>query len=550
MVTYRNGSITNYFTKSTLPLQRKRPLEEDSPQESPESHHRTSPLSSLNDDQRGQNQSDALQVASQSSCQSLKDGAEKKSSQPLSSSQHTLPTRTASTPGSDDYSISECSQSQLSVSPQADKGKESIRQPVLVTPSRVASHIYAGDDPLYDVPPSTDNETMSRSHAMPSSQPLLTSSQRVVRNGETMIRNSDDESDASLEDIDELLERSKPSERAPANEDSQLPSPDGEGIHEAKRSTRSTARARAVPHMLLSAETENPKKYKFSLDALAKHKKRDEASEDEVARAKLMLKSYDQRKASAGEKQGVINTNLIESLLADHGDEDDIGRLKSAIQRTEALQHGKSWSFFDHEAHTLRSYDSDFPTVEDERIRRLFGKIVPRQQAFLTGFAGEYALKDGLPEEVLLWTMDALCVESRDDLRYSYTSTLSHATRHLTPLLTPDYLDAQFQKLGATTSAIDLEKLIVPHSSFSQSVETTTHPGLLSFLTLLANVAGDLVSESRVHLLGILCRLALDCSVVKDCHAISALGEAFASLVDSIPEDYLIHDVSEAFRDY
>ena len=548
MVASKNGSITNYFKKSAQSLQRKRPFQDDASQESQESPRRTSPLSISSDDRYGRNKNSAFEVPCQPSPQDPRDGKWGESGHPLSSSQHTLPTRTVSTSDSNDHSISDRSQSQLSVSSPVDEGTKSIRQPPLSTPDQAATHNHASGDLHYKVPQAINHEIISKSPAMSSSQPLLTSSQRVVRNGETVIRNSDDESDASLEDIDELLELSRPSGRSPADEGSQLPSPDDEGLQQAKRSTRSTARAREPSQIYPSAEIERPKKFKISLDTLANHKKRDEASENEIARARLMLESYDQRKASTGENR-VINANLIESLLTDHGEDDNIGRLKNAIQRTEALQHGKSWSFFDHSAHTLRSCDSSFPTVADERMQRLFGNTITRQQAFLSGYAGEYASKDGLPEEVLLWTMDALCLESRDDLRYSYTSTLSYAASHLAVLLTPDYLDAQFQKLGATRSAIDLQKPVIPHSTFSQRVQTTSHPGLLSFLTLLANVAGDLASESRVHLLCLLCRLALDCSVIKDCHVVSPIGEAFANLVDSIPEAYLIQEVGKAKGD-
>lgn len=546
MAMSKTAPITNYFKRLNQSFQRKRPFPDDESEESRESSRRKSPIHEFNDNQDAHRSSDASQPSSQPSRQSLADKSPQSSPQDSPPFRQKLPARTISSPNSNKYGKPEPHQPQSRglASPCIDKDTILTRQPDFATPAPGAAGTPSSKDKLHETPTIAPNKATTHYHSMTSSQPTLPSSQRIVRNGETMIRNSDDESDASLKDIDELFDGGRQSPEA----NSQLPSPDDEGSHRPKRTTRGIRPARKSHSQLPSGLPVMPKKHKFSLEALVKQKKKDEASKDEIARAESMLESYDQRKGSTGRGKGLLDTSLIDSVMKDHGDEDDIGKLKSAIQRTEALQHAKSWSFFDDDAEDTTSQVSEFPVVQDERLERLFGEPLPRQQAFLSGYAGEFATKRDLPEEILLWIMDALCMESRDDLRYSYASTLRHATEQLTPLLTPNYMDVLFQKLGAAATALNFETLIVPHATISQSVEATHRPGLLSLLAVLGSAAGDLSAESRVHLLNTLCRLTLDRSIVKSCHAIGVIEEAIASLIESLPEEDLQHEVGNTPR--
>ena len=437
---------------------------------------------------------------------------------------------------------------------QSNGFREPEELPLQQAHSVVSSCIPDGTSPpdprrispiLYPPTQLTPNESASFDSCPTNSQPFLTSSRRIVKNGEAMVRNSDDESDTSLEDLDDLLGEGRPSGRSSPKTSRELSSPDDEMIHEKKHTTRGATRAKKKSLQSPYVHPVLPKKYKFSLETLLKHKDQDEASKNEFARAKSMLHTYEQDRASANQKNGVFDTGLIDSVMREHGDADDVSKLKSAIQRTEALEYGKSWSFFDDKITPPSTQGpDDFPVMQDVRLHQLFGEELPRQQAFLSGFAGEYAMKKGLPEEFLLWLMDTICVESRDDLRHSYTSTLTRATEYIAPLLTIEYIDVLFQKLGATTAAIDSNAPIIPHAAFPQSHETATRPGLLSVLSIIGSIADYLIAESRAKLLNTLCRLALDHSVIKNFRAITAIEEAFASLIHSIPEPDFEFEVS------
>lgn len=538
----KNASITNYFKPFTQTRPQKRPLAEDGSGEPRPITRRVSPSSETRRDDR------SIQRSEQPVEQSFRDAGFISSSQPSVSSR---PERTVPIPVPD-HNVLPTEPQHPSPMPTL-KGAKALEAappssppPTVDHPTTLAEPSYAVSMPAQDVP-------TSRLTTMSGSQPILSGSQRMVKNGEVMIRNSDDESssEASFEDLNELLGRGRPSRQVSPQTDLQLPYPhaktrsNGEGTNKTFRRTgRAVHRGKTAPSPP-SALLVLPKKYKLSLEALSKQRKQDDATKNDIAQAKSMLELYNRRIAPATEndfrteKRRILDVDLISSALKDHGDADEVDRLKTAILRTEALQHGKSWSFFDDSADQSLFEHTNFPDVEDDRLRRLFCKTSSRQQAFLSGYAGEYAMKGGLPEEIMLWIVNAVCLEPRDDLRYSYISTLTDAAKHFTALLTPDCIDNIFRQLGATAAAVDVEMPIVPLAALSQSVETTKRPSLLSILILLASVSGDMASRSRIHLLCTLCRLALDHTIVKDCHAISAIEGAFANLIESVSEQNL-----------
>ncbi len=382
---------------------------------------------------------------------------------------------------------------------------------------------------------------------------ILRSSQRVVKNGDVVIRNSDGESDSgsdsSLEDLTHLLlpERRR-TQRDPSRSESQIPASSLDN-HGRRVSTRRSTKTDTAATLFDSAFAVQPKKYKFDLESLVRQRKQEEASIEDITRASAMLKSYEQQKASGSGNAAATSTTrpfdatFIDIAMNEHGDEDDISRLKVAIQRTEALHLGKSWSFFDEQPSGPLLEQLDFPIIEDDRLGRLLRKTISRQQAFLSGYVGEFAMKERLSEEILLWILDAICLESRDDLRCSYTATLTDASNHLASVLSPERIDMLFRKLGATTAALDTKGPVTPQLALSQSIEPVDRPNLSSIIDLFHKLAGVLSAETRIHLICTLCRLVLDRSIANSCHIIRSIEDAFASLIESVPEQDLDHEV-------
>ena len=407
-----------------------------------------------------------------------------------------------------------------------------------------------GDDtshiPLAAIP----NGPVSRNLDILGLQPTsFMNSQRVVKNGEVVIRNSEDESesDSSLEDLNDLLllkGRRAPGE-PPCPEPQVRSSPLNRKAEDGRRmSRRRRTKTETVTAPLDSARPEQAKRYKFDLESLARHRKQEEASTENLTRASAMLRSLEQQKvpvvgtAKAATATGPFDATFIDVVLKEHRDDDEISRLKAAIQRTEALSHGVLWSFFDEQAREPLFEQPKFPINEDNRLERVLGKTSARHEAFLSGYVSELAMKELLPKEILLWIMDAVCLESRDDLRYSYTATLTDASKGLASILSPERIDMLFRKIGATAGALDIEGPVDPHPALSPSMEAVSRPNLLSILDLLRSLASNLSAKTTVHVICTLCRLVLDHSVANSCHVMSAIEDALASLIGSIsPQD-------------
>ena len=382
------------------------------------------------------------------------------------------------------------------------------------------------------------------------------SSQRVMKNGEVVIRNSDDESesDSSLESLDDLLLfEGQNSQREPACPIPQLlsssPNMDHQDGRRMRRRRRTKADTVAVP--VHSDPAVQAKKYKFDLDSLVRQKKQEETSMEVFLQASTMLRSLEQRKVSAHAAVSTtrpLDATFIDVVMKEHGDEDELNRLKAAIRRTEALNHDKLWSFFDEQGREPLFEQSEFPRSEDDPLGRMLRKSSSRQQAFLSGYVREYATKERLPEEVVLWIMEAICLESRDDLRCSYTVTLADASKDLSSTLSPERINRLFRKIGATVEALDVEGPVNPYPALSLSIEAVSRPNLSSLLDLFRNIASKLGTGARMHLICILCRLVLDHSVANNCQVFSAIEDTLASLVESIPQQDLNAEVSEQKR--
>lgn len=213
--------------------------------------------------------------------------------------------------------------------------------------------------------------------------PVLTSSQRVVRNGEVMIRNSDDESDCSLDDIDDLLARKSTVIASPPNEpESALPPAAKQRNRQTGASTRSRTRG-AGPARTGRSPLQLPA-YEFSLDSLRQRSKDDKALQADAAKARKLLDSFDIQKDPAQnfsdnqfKSRTKVDATLLASVLKDKGEEGEMDRLMAAVTRTEALNQRKTWSFFDNLHKSSSAEQAKFPIPEDTQWQGLLnGKFL------------------------------------------------------------------------------------------------------------------------------------------------------------------------------
>lgn len=213
--------------------------------------------------------------------------------------------------------------------------------------------------------------------------PVLVSSQRMIVNGEIIIKNSDDESDSevSLDDIDALIVARKPAPALPPVSrplDLSSPGPTGQNRSVTRSKTKGAAsdRTRQPSSNPLARPT-----YKFSLDSLIRHNEHNEAAEAGSIEAWSLLDSVEESASSQPTPQistieaQKIDADLMASVLKEKREDEDIGRLLTAIQRTEAFHIVKGWSFFKPKDDQSFRVDLAFPTTLQTRWHKILSGL-------------------------------------------------------------------------------------------------------------------------------------------------------------------------------
>ena len=363
----------------------------------------------------------------------------------------------------------------------------------------------------------------------PTKTPAVSSSQRVVRKGEVMIRNSDDESDSdasSLEDLDEILNRNR---GPPVISASELPYLSLEiPAQEANNRKRSKRRLGGAPSPLPVRPAS-----KFSLQVLGQQSKDFGTSKENVARTQDLLNVQQQKQ----ERRNFPDSDLVDQVMQDHRDVDDIGRLKTAIQRTESMHGDQTWSFFHAGAGEKPSDPTSFPSIEDDDLCSLLCISSTRQQTILSGFIEHYARKGPPPEELLLWLLDSSFSEPRNSLRQAYIDTFRDSSELMTNVLTVDWLDATFGKMGASTAALEVDQTVRPSATSLGDLHSKTWRELFTMMDFLGTFAHLLSGESRVHAITLLCRLLLDERIINNASLISNIDHALTNLLGWPPDE-------------
>lgn len=223
----------------------------------------------------------------------------------------------------------------------------------------------------------------------PSNTSLPRSSQKVIYKGQTIaVRGSDEEdedSDSSLEDLDDLLGRTK----EPLTSSSSPPSVDEKELtYDLESWMGKPSRKRRDPIIgkdVLSKLRPTETKYKHALDSLlAEHLDH----QDVEASVKKLRQQYeiDEQAAKArkhGKTEKELDSTLLESVTKDgkDGESVSVARLMEAVKRTEALNGEKTWSFFHgNPCHGSAQYQDDFPSATlraGEWEQSLKGELYP-----------------------------------------------------------------------------------------------------------------------------------------------------------------------------
>ncbi|KAJ5213802.1 hypothetical protein N7449_000971 [Penicillium cf. viridicatum] len=344
----------------------------------------------------------------------------------------------------------------------------------------------------------------------------LNGSQRIIKDGREVVISSDGEdtdSICSLEDPKNLFApKSKKDEFTPAK----------------------------------FTKVSSPKKYKHSIDSLVHDTVDDNEVEANVARARAnyVQKQPDSKEPGNAPSGTALNETMLISALGQN--EDGVGgqRLIGAIRRTDALDHGRAWPFFDC-TQTLPpapQFPRDLfaPGTSMDILR----ESDTRERQFMSGEFIQMALSKGLlPDEFVLWIFRSIPYERREELANAYYRIIKNMdVERLKLLIRPADINELFSRLGARSQALDPSKEIIPVPSqyITPDSALKDHGAFVSVLRLLRETAGLLAEDTQEQVVLMLLRLTLDVSLTADAMVSSELQWTINAVLD--PENF--HETS------
>ncbi|CAI7649655.1 unnamed protein product [Penicillium glandicola] len=298
----------------------------------------------------------------------------------------------------------------------------------------------------------------------------------------------------------------------------------------------------------LTTRISSPKKYRHNIDSLVHDAVDDNEVEASVARARAnYVQKQPNGKEPGNDSSGTgyaLNENMLISALGEN--EGGVGgqRLIGAIRRTDALDHGRAWPFFDC-TQTLPPApqfprDLFVPGMSMDILR----ESDTRERQFLSGEFIQMALSKGLlPDEFVLWIFRSIPYERREDLSNAYYRLIKNMdAERLKLLIRPADINDLFSRLGARNQALDPSKQIIPILSQYITPDSALKDlaTFISVLRLLRETAGLFAEDTQEQVVLLLLRLTLDVSLTADSMVSSELQWTINAVLD--PENF--HEAS------
>jgi hypothetical protein len=367
---------------------------------------------------------------------------------------------------------------------------------------------------------------------------LPSSTQSVFEDGKVVaVRGSDDDDSDSLSSLDDILGRRKSETATSSSSPIELDADEyeAERIRTIFRFTSGRSQP-LVGRDKLRELYSKEKDHKVDIGSLMVDHIDDQEVEGNVAKA---MQGYEASKQEEERSrvQGDINQNLLAAVMAGAPAESDgMSRLMSAVERTEALNIDRSWSFFG-------PGNPQPPAVKPIQIvpdvqwsngwRESLQDDECRSRTFLSGYIGEAWSYGQLPNEFIQWTFESIVQEPNDELRRSYVQ----AFRHIKSEWVRSQVDAAtigriFLSIGASQKSVSCEDLIEPAAYISRSHEAPDYRHLLSVVEMFMIMAPYLETSAHQKLLAIMARLSLDAHVMADARVSVAVEDGLAELIE------------------
>ena len=367
---------------------------------------------------------------------------------------------------------------------------------------------------------------------------LPSSTQSVFEDGKVVaVRGSDDDDSDSLSSLDDILGQRKSETATSSSSPIELDADEyeAERIRTIFRFTSGRSQPLVGRDKLRELHSKE-KDHKVDIGSLMVDHIDDQEVEGNVAKA---MQGYEASKQEEERSrvQGDIDQNLLAAVVAGAPAESDgMSRLMSAVERTEALNIDRSWSFFGPGSLQPPAVKpiQIVPDVQwSNRWQESLQDDECRNRTFLSGYMGEAWSNGQLPNEFIQWTFESIVQEPKDELRRSYVQAFRHVkSEWVRSQVDPATIGRMFLSIGASQKSVSCDDLIEPAAYISRSHEAPDYRHLLSVVEMFMVMAPYLETSAHQKLLAIMARLSLDAHVMADARVSVAVEDGLAELIE------------------
>jgi hypothetical protein len=292
-------------------------------------------------------------------------------------------------------------------------------------------------------------------------------------------------------------------------------------------------KASANSHRARHAAPPVKRTYKFSVDDILARVETEQVSNAVVQSLKDEMEQTTALAKLAAD-QAAADPSLFSSFVGDEESTQGMAKLRGALNRTDALNAGLRYSFFQ-----ARTPKSQSPRASFERLQKTRPRIpcTKNEREFRrAAMSGELLdvlrlLPNTEAQVVLGYILQELTSETNTFLRQSYLTILERFADSCY-VDRPSVIEDLFADLDASPDALKVSAEIKPVSEIVP-ISEIPYANLVSVLKALTLSAKYLARKQGPTLIIICCRLILDKQVVSDIATAKALRDCYSAAVDS-----------------
>ncbi|KAF8241511.1 hypothetical protein K440DRAFT_665290 [Wilcoxina mikolae CBS 423.85] len=352
------------------------------------------------------------------------------------------------------------------------------------------------------------------SSSLSSSQPLASTRPQVIPSSDG--EESSEESD--LEDPFTLLSTMEPEnlpiQKVKWNQDQDLP---------------------IEAHILPSKP--KPSIYQFTLQRLLADKNKASAVENDIKRARNLINaSSEHNERQFGQARFILTEDTADAIMGERGSGT---RLLDALDRKEALREEKTWAFFDRCGMSSNKNERPFPKIVvtgRETFSAIKDVFVHDQMLPCRMLTDMAVFGESLPDEILTWMLDQVCLEPDEDLAFAYLRLLQVCLSKRHRRLTISKVTSLLELLGAKKDALNLDRQIQLNNATAVGHAKDHNDWNIRLLLKLLGEKVDTEANATQFFFGSLIRIALDDAISRQSDILLTIERALYNISCNIAE--------------